>query len=76
MIVTVLWRLEGQPESVTPVSFKDVDGGKYYAVAVEWASANGIIKGYDAESYGPDDNITREQLSAIMYRYASIKAWM
>ncbi len=75
MIVTILWRLENQPAGSVWSSFFDVADDDYYAEAVAWAEQNGIVKGYDADSYGPNDNITREQLAAILYRYASYKGY-
>ena len=72
MIVTILYRLEKQPAaSGTP--FTDVTYGKYYTNAVAWANANGIVTGYSNGKFGPDDKITREQLAAILYRYAQFK---
>ena len=75
MIVTILWRLENQPEATDSCSFSDVAVGEYYAKAVAWSEANGIVLGYDADTYGPDDPITREQLVAILYRYAKYKGY-
>ena len=75
MIVTILWRLENKPEAVDSSSFSDVAVGEYYANAVAWAEANGIVLGYDADTYGSDDPITREQLAAILYRYAKYKGY-
>lgn len=72
MIVTILWRLEGEPDAEGR-EFNDVKAGQYYAAAVEWASANGIVDGYDDGRFYPDNAITREQLAAILYRYAAYK---
>ncbi len=69
MIVTILYRLEGSP-SAAQADFADVAAGAYYAGAVAWASANGIVTGYGDGTFGPDAAITREQLGAILYRYA------
>ncbi len=74
MIVTILWRLEGSPVS-TAVEFEDVDANKYYHDAVSWAADNKIVSGYDKNSFGPNDTATREQLAAIMYRYAAYKKY-
>ena len=68
-IVTILYRLAGS-SAVSGGSFADVNAGEWYADAVAWASANGIVTGYDNGSFGPDDEITREQLAVILYRYA------
>ena len=73
MIVTILYRLEGEPEAAEASSFKDVKADAYYANAVAWGTKNGIVTGYDAETFGPDNNITREQLAAILYRYSEYK---
>ena len=69
MIVTILHRLEGTP-AAEGTAFSDVAAGAYYANAVAWASENGIVGGYGNGKFGPDDPITREQLAAILYRYA------
>ncbi len=74
MIVTVLYRLEDEP-SVGSVAFTDVHDGEYYAKAVAWASANGIVNGYGNGKFGPNDAITREQFAAILYRYAQYKGY-
>lgn len=74
MIVTVLYRLENQP-STSAASFTDVASGAYYANAVAWANANGIVSGYDSGKFGPNDKVTREQLAAILYRYAQYKKY-
>ncbi len=74
MIVTVLYRLEGEP-STSAASFTDVRNGEYYAKAVAWANANGIVTGYGDGKFGPNDSITREQLAAILYRYAQYKKY-
>ena len=70
MIVTMLWRMKGRPATRSTMSFKDVPADAWYAEAVRWAQSTGIVKGYDADSFGPGDPITREQLAAILYRYA------
>ncbi|MCI8284137.1 MAG: S-layer homology domain-containing protein [Firmicutes bacterium] len=74
MIVTILHRLEGTPASAA-AAFPDVAAGQYYTDAVAWASANGIVTGYGSGRFGPNDSITREQMSAILYRYARYKSY-
>ena len=74
MIVTVLYRLENEPNT-SAASFTDVAAGQYYANAVAWANANGIVSGYGNGKFGPNDKITREQLAAILYRYAQYKKY-
>lgn len=68
MIVTMLYRLQGEPE-VGEGSFTDVNPDAYYADAVTWAAENDIVSGYGNGSFGANDAITREQLAAILYRY-------
>ncbi len=72
MIVTILHRLEGSPAEITS-SFTDVLSGEYYAAPVAWASANKIVTGYSDGTFQPNAPITREQLAAILYRYAQYK---
>ncbi len=69
MIVTILHRLEGTP-SASDAGFSDVASGKYYADAVNWAAEHEIVNGYGNGVFGPEDTITREQMAAILYRYA------
>ena len=75
MIVTILYRLEGSPAVTGSASFADVASGQWYSDGVAWASANGIVTGYSNGSFGPDDTITREQMAAILYRYARYKGY-
>lgn len=72
MIVTILWRLEGEPTE-NGKEFDDVAADAYYHKAVLWAASNGIVSGYSETAFGPEDAATREQLAAIIYRYASYK---
>lgn len=72
MIVTILHRLEGSPAAL-PAAFTDVADGQYYAVPVAWASSAGIVEGYEDGTFRPADPITREQLAAILCRYARYK---
>lgn len=69
----ILYRLEGEPTVVFKNSFKDVEDGRFYSAAVEWAYQEGIINGYPGNLFGPEDDITREQLVTIMYNYAGYK---
>ena len=73
MFVTVLWAREGKP-AAKDSTFKDLKAD-WYKTAVNWAAANGIIGGYDAEHFGPDDYVTRQQMAAIMYQYAKYKGY-
>lgn len=73
MLVTVLYRLEGEPTVTGRSSFTDVRSGAYYEKAVIWAAANGIVTGTDSTSFSPDAKVTREQLAAILYRYAQYR---
>ena len=73
MIVSILYRMEGSPAMTATAPFLDVTADQYYAPAVAWASSNGIVSGYDAQTFGPNDNITREQMASILQRYAQYK---
>ena len=73
MLVTVLWRMEGSPAVTGANPFDDVASGKYYENAVIWAAKNGIVGGYSAAAFGPEDKITREQLATILYNCAKYK---
>ncbi len=72
MFVTMLYRLENEPEAKTAV-FTDVDENAWYAKAASWASENGIVSGITDDTFAPDEDITREQMAAIIYRYAKYK---
>ena len=74
MIVTILHRLENEP-SASASSFTDVVAGSYYENAVNWAAANGIVNGVSETSFAPNTAITREQMAAILYRYAQFKGY-
>ena len=75
-IVTVLYRLEGEPATRSSNSFSDVSsGGQYYSSAVAWAAINDIVNGYEDGRFGPNDNVTREQIATILYRYATYKGY-
>ncbi len=73
MMITVLYRTEGEPEVAGNATFEDIDANAYYAKAVIWGQQNGIIKGYSATEYAPEQAILREQIAAIMFRYAQYK---
>lgn len=75
MIVTILYRLENEPAVSQAAVFDDVKANQYYEKAVVWANANGIVTGYGNGLFGPNDTITREQMAAILYRYASYKGY-
>ena len=75
MLVTILWRMEGEPAAEYSGVFRDVPAGEWYTDGVEWAAANGIVNGYGDGKYGPSDPLTREQLAAILYRYADRKGY-
>lgn len=75
MIVTILYRLEQQPAVTADKLFADVADDAYYSKAIAWAAANDIVAGYDNGNFGPNDTITREQLAAILYRYANYKGY-
>ena len=73
MIVTILYRLEGEPTISGTCPFDDVKSGSYYEKAIIWAAAKGIVSGYGSDLFGPDDPITREQMAVILFRYAQYK---
>lgn len=69
-IVTILWRLTGEPRATRSNKFNDVSSSAYYDKAVSWAVEAGVVNGFDAKTFKPNDYVTREQLAAILYRYA------
>ncbi|GEM_PF-6207604 len=73
MFVTVLHRIENQPKAAGKTAFTDLDSGSYYADAVAWAVEKDIIKGISETVFAPEEQITREQMAAILYRYAEFK---
>ena len=73
MIVTMIWRLEGAPNVNVPIKFNDVHAEFWYSEAVRWAASEGIVIGITEELFAPEQNITREQMAAIIYRYAQYK---
>ena len=74
MIVAILHRLEKEP-AATASAFTDVKAGAYYEKAINWAAANDIVKGVTETTFAPDQAITREQMAAILYRYAQFKGY-
>ena len=70
MVVTMIWRLAGEPESKMHAAFKDVKSDSWYAQAVDWAAENGVVNGYSETVFAPNDCVTREQLATILYRCA------
>ena len=75
MIVTILYRLENEPAVSGGSAFTDVENGAWYADAVAWAAANDIVNGTSATTFAPNSPITREQMAAILYRYAACKGY-
>ena len=74
MLVTVLWRYAGSPAGWEN-PFTDVPNGSWFTQAVAWAAENGIVNGVGNHKFEPDSNITREQMAAILYRYAAYKGY-
>ena len=70
MVVTMLWRLLGEPEAAQAAPFSDVPADAWYAGAVAWAAENGAVTGVSATEFAPDTPVTREQMAAILYRCA------
>ena len=73
MVVTMLYRAEENPVAINEVSFEDLEDNAYYTDAVAWANENGIVLGYSETEFAPNDNVTREQIAAIIFRYALYK---
>ena len=74
MLVTMLYRLENEP-AAGATKFSDVSAGQWFSNAIAWASANGVVNGYENGKFGPNDMITREQLAAVLYRFAQFKGY-
>ena len=74
-LVTILYRLAGQPAVSGDLPFPDVESGTWYTDAVAWAAQNGIVNGVSDTEFVPGDDITREQLAAILYRYAACQGY-
>ena len=75
MLCTVLWRVAGEPDAVTDGSlprknFSDVPEGAYYAKAVAWAAQQGVVNGLTEDTFGPNAPVTRQQIAALLYRFA------
>ena len=75
MIATILWRLAGSPQVDYAMAFDDVAANAWYTEAIRWAASEGIVSGYGDGKFGPDDIITREQMAAMLYRYAQYKGY-
>ena len=75
MLVTILYRMEGNPQGAGWGPFTDVTPGAYYAQPIAWAAWNGIVNGITSTTFAPDRNVTREQMAAILYRYTAWKEW-
>ena len=74
-LVTMLWRLDGEPSVNYALPFTDVSGGEWYAEAVRWAAGEGIVNGVSDTEFAPNAAVTREQLAAILHRYAQHKGY-
>lgn len=73
MLVNILWRAEGSPMPACDNPFTDVPDGQWYTTSVLWAYENGVVSGYGNGKFGPNDNVTREQIALILYKYAEKK---
>ena len=73
MLVTILYRIEGEPITRGSTDFTDVELGRWYTKAVAWAASKDIVNGYGGGKFGPNDPVTREQLTTILYRYTAYK---
>ena len=74
MVANVLYRMSGSPKVTFKKKFIDVNSGLWYSNAITWCSNNGVVNGYSNGKFGPDDNITREQMAAMCYNYAKYRA--
>ena len=74
-LVTILYRMEGQPAVSGDLPFTDVEAGTWYTNAVGWAAQNGIVNGVGDDTFAPGNDLTREQLVTILYRYAEAKGY-
>ena len=70
MLVTVLWRMCGKPTAAAPAGFADVAADSWYGPAVAWTAESGLVKGYSASEFGPEDALTKEQILTILHRWA------
>lgn len=75
MIVTLLWRIEGEPAADYEMTFKDVAAGTWYTEAIRWAASEGIVTGFTAEMFAPERDISHEQFAAILWCYANYKVY-
>lgn len=73
MVATILWNMEGKPQASGGAGFSDVSYGKWYYDAVRWASSAGVVDGYGDGTFGPERNVTRQELAAMLYKYARYK---
>lgn len=71
MLVTVLYRAAGSPQAAVTCNFTDLEEGSYYYDAVVWANSQGVVNGISADRFGPDQPVSRQQIAAILHRYAS-----
>lgn len=74
-IVQIIYAMEGKPTVATKTVFSDVPDGKWYSVAVNWAASKNVVSGYPDGSFHPNQAITREQMTAILFRYSAIKGY-
>ena len=74
-VVTILYAMSGRPYIIRPSSFSDVSMRDWFGTPVAWAADNGIVAGYGDGRFGPNDNVTREQLVAILYQYTQFKKY-
>ena len=70
MVATILYRVAGEPQTSFRNVFTDVPDGRWYSIPITWAHDNHVVNGVDNNRFAPHDNVTREQLAAMMYRYA------
>ena len=75
MVATILYRVAGEPQQSFNNVFTDVPSGRWYSVPISWAHANNVVQGVTSTRFAPNDNLTREQLAAMTFRYAQSNGW-
>ena len=70
MIATILWKRSGGPSAAAGTAFADVPAGSWYETAVRWAASQGLMAGYGQHQFGPEDPVSREQLTAVLWKFA------
>ena len=72
MVATILYRMAGEPKNASRASFKDVAGDEWFADPVAWAESTGVVKGYEDNTFRPNNNVTRQEMAVMLARYAEL----